>query len=341
MNADEGLLAAAHATASTTAANLAMTITTTTTTATHTPASEVAPIVDGAPLAAVATAADAADAAVSTSSTSASLATKPAVEPGRTQALSAPPPAATLPKHSAHIHEPPAVIACGAGHSLTRCEGTSSTNCEFGTGSGASFMERLFTVFSSLPADGRHEQDLELDRRDVNGLHNVSISSASAESSQRWLTFEQLAHGLSWLLRGTSEKRAELCFRCFEEGGCVSCSRFATLLTSVYIIYETASKIDAEALCRVRAEAEEFVGMMYGLWVEGGSGAFDARSFNRAAHQHPLLVQAFQLQQLDLPPSALQNPELESLFSGLKKKNGVYRGMRPGAVCRIDETHFG
>ena len=35
----------------------------------------------------------------------------------------------------------------------------------------------------------------------------------------------------------------------------------------------------------------QFVGMMYELWDETRAGALDAERFDRAAHQHPLLVQ--------------------------------------------------
>ena len=43
------------------------------------------------------------------------------------------------------------------------------------------------------------------------------------------------------------------------------------------------------------------MGMMYELYDEANTGRLDQTAFNRAAHQHPLLVQAFQLEQLDLP----------------------------------------
>ena len=54
-------------------------------------------------------------------------------------------------------------------------------------------------------------------------------------------------------------------------------------------------------IATVGAEAREFVNMMYDLWAARPEGArdcdasldvLDAAQFRRAAHQHPLLVQA-------------------------------------------------
>jgi hypothetical protein len=54
-------------------------------------------------------------------------------------------------------------------------------------------------------------------------------------------------------------------------------------------------------IAAVGAEAREFVNMMYDLWATRPGGALDcdacldvldAAQFRRAAHQHPLLVQA-------------------------------------------------
>lgn len=236
-------------------------------------------------------------------------------------------------------------------------------------GGPGSLIERLFAIFFQLPADGRHEADLELDRRDLTGvdmpdgdadgigaiaggglLADVSAEGASVDERPR-LSFEQLVHGLGWLLRGTSEKRAQLCYRCFEEGGGaggsngaiagpVSRERFSSLLLTVYMMYEPSWPVSAEAHARISHEAEQFVTMMFELWDDGKSGVLDAITFDRAAHQHPLLVQAFQLEQLELPDSA---PPLSSSPLGaahLRVKNGVYLGLRPGAVSKLDDSYF-
>ena len=50
--------------------------------------------------------------------------------------------------------------------------------------------------------------------------------------------------------------------------------------------------IPAERMRGIQEEAEQFVGMMYELWDESRGGSLDAEAFDRAAHQHPLLVQA-------------------------------------------------
>ena len=50
-------------------------------------------------------------------------------------------------------------------------------------------------------------------------------------------------------------------------------------------------------LCRVDGrvawQAWQFVSMMYELWDERGKGVLTPSQFDRAAHQHPVLVQAF------------------------------------------------
>jgi hypothetical protein len=278
-----------------------------------------------------------------------------------------------------------------------------------------SLVERLFALFFQLPSDGRHEAEIELDRREAFATYDEGGSDADgvlADASQRAaaaavderprLSFEQLVHGLGWLLRGTSARRARLCFRCFEEngrlagsgaraavaaaganadgvngdgvstgqgrgsgsgsrpsgrksggsssdaweagggGGIVGRERFAALLTTVYLMYEPSWPVSEETHERVRGEAEQFVGMMYDLYDEERTGVLDAATFDRAAHQHPLLVQAFQLEQLDLPASAPRHPEAPSPLGAahLRVKNGIYLGLRPGAVSKLDDSWF-
>ena len=50
--------------------------------------------------------------------------------------------------------------------------------------------------------------------------------------------------------------------------------------------------------------------MMYELYDEAHEGYLGPAAFDRSAHQHPLLVQAFQLEQLDTPaaPSSPTSP---------------------------------
>ena len=122
------------------------------------------------------------------------------------------------------------------------------------------------------------------------------------------LWFDQLVCGLGWLLRGDSERRSQLCFACFDvEGdGAVRREAFSSLLQGVYLLYEPpmhrqAAVRDAR-IAEVGAEAREFVSMMYDLWATPADGAradagrgcdvLNAAQFRRAAHQHPLLVQA-------------------------------------------------
>ena len=73
-------------------------------------------------------------------------------------------------------------------------------------------------------------------------------------------------------------------------------------------------------------------------------------SFDRAAHQHPLLVQAFQLEQLDLPAATVTDAAaaatspggtaLGSAHEHLRVRNGIYLGLRPGAVSTLDDSYF-
>ena len=118
--------------------------------------------------------------------------------------------------------------------------------------------------------------------------------------------------------------------------------RFSALLTSVYVLYEASWPVAQPDLERIEAEAEQFVAMMHHLYDEAGSGSLDREAFDRAAHQHPLLVQAFQLEQLDMPIPPPAQPEAPSPLGSdrLRAKNGVYSGLRPGAVSRFDETYF-
>ena len=299
-----------------------------------------------------------------------------------------------------------------------------------GSGGAGGLLEALFALFlHRSPPDHRHEADLELERRELGdtidemgisgggisggGISGGGISGGgiggggnsgdgSGRSSLR-LSFEQLVVGLGWLLRGTSERRAHLCFLCFADGGAhgnvseagtsqaldapqadsgsamaaggsaaggsaagggvaggsappaaaaggvVRRERFTTLLASVYRMYEPVAdgeNLSAEAAARVASEAEQFVAMMYNLWDEDNTGAMDAPTFDRAAHQHPLLVQAFNLEQLELPESVLRTSDaspapLGSAHGKLRGKNGEYLGLRPGAITlAIDDSYF-
>ena len=246
-------------------------------------------------------------------------------------------------------------------------------------------VDRLFAIFLELPADGRQEADLTLDRREIRegggGGGDAGGGGASAgggapatepPTAATVLTFEQMVGGLSWLLRGTSAKRAQLCFRCFagNEGsgaaggrendaaappppatpsdalssgaeGTVLREQFAALLRSVYHMYEKAWPIPPDAEARIDSEARQFVEMMFELWDETRGGALSADAFDRAAHQHPLLVQAFQLEQLDMPALAGgASPASPIGEAALRIKNGVYLGLRPGAVSTIDDSYF-
>ena len=163
----------------------------------------------------------------------------------------------------------------------------------------------------SAPAARRRRQAGEAARRDSsppNRQHDTSptLSDEQARSA------EQLAGGAA-VLRGTSARRAELCFRCFDvdETGEVPRHHFLYLLRGMYLLYEPPldENPDAEAatLARVSEEAEQFTRMMYELWDERGTGCLTAAQFDRAAHQHPLLVQAFALEAMETP-AALATP---------------------------------
>ena len=333
-----------------------------------------------------------------------------------------------------------------------------------------SLVRRLFEIFlRALPADSRGAAELELDRRDMGGWEEAEptrggdVSSNASDANggggangdvggeargaseagpsaadpiggggTARLTFEQLVRGLGWLLRGTSEQRAKLCYRCFADDGCdggagsalgsaasdeaddgpggggsgggssgasgdppaagtgVRFETFRSLLASVYLMYESggspapgqlagrrAPPSDEATHAHVQKESDHFVRMMFDLYAPPGSAVMllDEASFNRAAHQHPLLVQAFQLVQLDAPPGARpaadaaeaegchggtprseaacgEQPEPASAsspmadaaplgFAHLRIKNGVYVGLRPGAVSIMDDSYFG
>ena len=51
------------------------------------------------------------------------------------------------------------------------------------------------------------------------GAGQAGGGHAAGDDGHARITFEQLVRGLGWLLRGTSERRALLCLRCFEENG--------------------------------------------------------------------------------------------------------------------------
>jgi hypothetical protein len=82
---------------------------------------------------------------------------------------------------------------------------------------------------------------------------------------------------------------------------------------------------------------------MYSLYDEERADLLSPSAFDRAAHQHPLLVQAFQLEQLELPASAPVPPDPPSPLgaAALRTRSGVYSGLRPGAVSNVDEGYFG
>jgi len=216
---------------------------------------------------------------------------------------------------------------------------------------GPSLVERLFIIFYSLPAENFPDADL--------GFCCEALQEQDPHSTvSMQLTFEQLVVGLGWLLRGTSKRRAELCYKCFsvvdgESGSIVaegrddgatgvSRIRFASILTSVYIMYNPSCGVDERGIARIRAEADSFTAMVYESWDTSQSGVLDAASFYHVAHQHPLLVQAFQLDQRDLSSS-------DSTISGacsvlgnqkLRVKNGVYLGLRPSALPTLDDRYF-
>jgi hypothetical protein len=231
-----------------------------------------------------------------------------------------------------------------------------------------SLVERLYTIFLGLPTDDRAETDCfdqdcvdELDTLPAGGAQTSPLPDVLSTAARSRLTFEQLVLGLGWLLRGTSERRAELCFKCFADGsggpstdgecsgdgpgevggvgGGVQRANFVSLLTSVYVMYEPTGSDYESALARVRDEAERFTSMMYGLWDPECSSVLDEAAFDRAAHHHPLLVQAFQLEQLELNATLRQDREACNPIGSarLRVKNG---SPRLNALPRLISDHF-
>jgi hypothetical protein len=114
------------------------------------------------------------------------------------------------------------------------------------------------------------------------------------------LTFAGLVSGLGWLLRGTSRRRAHLCYLYFARGPQQSVRRadFIAGLCETYALFHS----ETGASVTEAREAEHFVDLMFELWDESGAGELTPQLFVNAAHQHPLLVQAFNLEQLEPPP---------------------------------------
>ncbi|KAL1499615.1 hypothetical protein AB1Y20_011814 [Prymnesium parvum] len=205
-------------------------------------------------------------------------------------------------------------------------------------------LDRLFAIFSTLGDDGKPGRDDGTSKQGLPQTLTVSPSSSSGASDQiARLTFAQLIHGLSWLLRGTSTSRSRLCFQCFDDSGegRVSSARFNALLLGVYVMYEPSWPIPSSRMGCIHEEAAQFVDMMYELWDEEADGSLTESQFDRAAHQHPLLVQAFQLEQLDAPAPVLDSFSSPLGAAHLKARPGVYTGLRPGALSRFDEAYFG
>lgn len=159
-------------------------------------------------------------------------------------------------------------------------------------------------------------------------------------------------------------------------------------------MYEPSWPISAVRMQSIEAEAKQFVAMMFELWDDERDGQLSEAQFDRAAHQHPLLVQvmtrisaarscarsaflfargnsygmksafvarhvvttskrrpssvlppcvvtqAFQLEHLDAPPPPIATPSSPLSDSSLKPRPGVYTGLHPGAVSRVDEAYF-
>ena len=237
------------------------------------------------------------------------------------------------------------------------------------TGEEPSLVERLFTIFLGLPTDDRAETDCfehddcfdKVNTLSAGGAQTSPLPDVLSTTARSRLTFEQLVLGLGWLLRGTSERRAELCFKCFADGsgglstdgecssdgpekvggvgGGVQRAHFVSLLTSVYVMYEPTGSDYESARARVRDEAERFTSMMYGLWDPECSSVLDEAAFDRAAHHHPLLVQAFQLEQLELNATLRQDREACNPIGSarLRVKNG---SPRLNAMPRLVSDHF-
>ena len=92
---------------------------------------------------------------------------------------------------------------------------------------------------------------------------------------------------------------------------------FLSTLLGVYVMYEPEWPIPAERMHAVTDEAQQFVAMMYQLWDEEADGSLTAAQFDRAAHQHPLLVQAGALPLYPMPTAGWRtrwggNPLLSS-----------------------------
>ena len=104
-------------------------------------------------------------------------------------------------------------------------------------------------------------------------------------------------------------------------------------------MYEPTGSDYESALARVRNEAERFTSMMYGLWDPECSSVLDEAAFDRAAHQHPLLVQAFQLEQLELNATLRQDREACNPIGSarLRVKTG---SPRLNAMPRLISDHF-
>lgn len=187
-------------------------------------------------------------------------------------------------------------------------------------------LDRLFQVFAAQPSTvggesegGGSGDSVVSGHGRVRGRERAESLIASQASGHvaaspapsaggAALTFSQLVCGLAWLLRGDSEKRAALCFACFDADGSGAVQRdvFYVLLQGLYLTYEPPMHRNAPAnpaqVARISKEAKQFVDMMYSLWCERPDGLLSAEQFSRAAHQHPLLVQAFQLASLPPPP---------------------------------------
>lgn len=140
-------------------------------------------------------------------------------------------------------------------------------------------LDRLFAVFCGLSREGKFGQPDETDCRDRSLSSQLLASDFNRltppldqELLDQRLNFEQMVHGCGWLLRGTSKRRSELCFRCFDLDGAghVSKGHFHSLLLGLYAMYEPEKLLplqDARAMqdarvIRIKEEAGHFVDMM-------------------------------------------------------------------------------